>query len=162
MARSRAYRKILVPVDGSAASTRALRELMRLAGDDARLRVIHVIDEMAQARVAMPGAGAASANILGALEKAGAKALADAEKVVQKESVRVETAMLRSGGRNVADVVLDDAKRWGAELIAMATQGRRGLSRMLMGSGAEAVLRRSSVPVLLVPASAARARAAKK
>ena len=159
---SKPYRKVLVPVDGSAASTAALRESIRVSGTTGRLRLIHVLDEIAQARIAVPAAGAVSADILGALEKAGTKALADAEKIVRNKGVGVETAMLRSRGRDVANIVLNDAKRWGAELIAMGTEGRRGLSRLLMGSNAEAVLRRSSVPLLLVPARRTRASSAKK
>jgi nucleotide-binding universal stress UspA family protein len=51
--------------------------------------------------------------------------------------------------------VVDEAKRWGAELIVIGTHGRRGVGRMLMGSDAEQILRLSPVPVLLVRAKEA-------
>jgi nucleotide-binding universal stress UspA family protein len=57
----------------------------------------------------------------------------------------------------VAQAVLDAAERYGAGLIVMGTHGRTGLPRVLLGSVAETVLRRASVPVLVVPARAARA-----
>jgi nucleotide-binding universal stress UspA family protein len=42
------------------------------------------------------------------------------------------------------------AKQWPADLIVLGTHGRRGLSRLAMGSDAELVVRQSSVPVLMV------------
>ena len=50
----------------------------------------------------------------------------------------------------VADLVVEQARQWGAELIVLGTHGRRGLGRALLGSDAEQVLRQAPVPVLLV------------
>jgi nucleotide-binding universal stress UspA family protein len=51
--------------------------------------------------------------------------------------------------------ILRDAESLPAELIVMGTHGRTGLARLLLGSTAEAVLRKASCPVLLVKAPAA-------
>ncbi len=56
----------------------------------------------------------------------------------------------------VARAILEAAERFGADLIVMGTHGRTGLQRVLLGSVAEAVLRRSPVPVVIVPAHAQR------
>ena len=56
-------------------------------------------------------------------------------------------------GVSAADVVMDYGKMIGVDLIVMSTHGRRGLSRFFLGSVAEEVLRRSSIPVLTVRAS---------
>lgn len=58
---------------------------------------------------------------------------------------------------SVAQAVVDAAERFGADLIVMGTHGRTGLQRVLLGSVAEGVLRRSPVPVVVVPPRAARA-----
>ena len=50
-----------------------------------------------------------------------------------------------------AATVLDLADAWGATVIAIGTHGRRGVARVLVGSVAEAVLRRAKVPLLVVP-----------
>jgi nucleotide-binding universal stress UspA family protein len=50
----------------------------------------------------------------------------------------------------VADLILKEAKKWPADIIVMGTHGRRGVTHMLLGSDAEAVVRSSLVPVLLV------------
>ena len=49
-----------------------------------------------------------------------------------------------------------------ADVIVLGTHGRRGITRMLMGSDAEAVLRESPIPVLLVGPNARVARAGKR
>jgi nucleotide-binding universal stress UspA family protein len=49
-----------------------------------------------------------------------------------------------------SDTILRVAKDGGSDLIVMGTHGRTGLSRLLIGSVAEAVLRRSTCPVLTV------------
>ncbi len=52
---------------------------------------------------------------------------------------------------SVAHGILAAADRVGADMIVMGTHGRTGLSRLVLGSVAEAVLRRAAVPVLVVP-----------
>jgi nucleotide-binding universal stress UspA family protein len=48
--------------------------------------------------------------------------------------------------------IVEVARQWEADMIVMASHGRKGLTRLLMGSVAEAVLRSSKCPVLVVPA----------
>jgi universal stress protein A len=55
------------------------------------------------------------------------------------------------------DTIIDAAGKLGAELIVMGTHGRRGLSRVVMGSVAEDVIRRAPCPVLAVRGKAERA-----
>ena len=50
------------------------------------------------------------------------------------------------------DTIVETAEKLGADLIVMGTQGRRGLSRVMMGSVAEDVIRQASCPVLAVRA----------
>lgn len=74
------------------------------------------------------------------------------------EKARVEVVP----GDGVADQIIATAHRAQADLIVLGTHGRTGLPRVLMGSVAEAVLRHSDIPVLVVPTrvSAAEAEAA--
>ena len=55
------------------------------------------------------------------------------------------------------DEILEEAKDFGAELIAVSTTGRSGLSRVALGSVAEQVLRKAETPVLLFRPSRAAA-----
>ena len=53
-------------------------------------------------------------------------------------------------GERVVDAIVDEAKRWRADLIVIGTHGRRGVSHLLLGSVAEGVVRLAPAPVLLV------------
>jgi nucleotide-binding universal stress UspA family protein len=50
----------------------------------------------------------------------------------------------------VAHGVADAARDWKADLVVVGSHGRRGLGRVLLGSGAEDILRLAPVPVLVV------------
>lgn len=65
---------------------------------------------------------------------------------------KVQTEVI--DGLDVAVAIVDYATRRKADFIAMATHGRTGLRRLLMGSVAESVLRRSPVPVIVFPPAA--------
>jgi nucleotide-binding universal stress UspA family protein len=58
-------------------------------------------------------------------------------------------------GEDIAQRIVATASGWHADVIVMGTHGRRGVSRLMLGSVAERVLRRARCPVLLVPASVA-------
>jgi nucleotide-binding universal stress UspA family protein len=85
-----------------------------------------------------------------ALRAGGKKLLTRAEVKVRKHGLEAETVLVQTFGRRVADVIVIQAKKWRADVIVLGTHGRRGLSRMVMGSDAEWVLREAPVPVLLV------------
>ena len=50
----------------------------------------------------------------------------------------------------MADPIVREARKIGADLIVMGTHGHRGVRRLVMGSDAEQVVRTAQVPVLLV------------
>jgi nucleotide-binding universal stress UspA family protein len=54
---------------------------------------------------------------------------------------------------NIADELVASAKELGADLIVMATSTRSGLAQLAFGSAYASTLRRSHVPVLVVPAT---------
>ena len=150
------FKKILVPVDGSRTSNRGLAEAIALASDQAAtLHLLHVVDDLvvSQALVGTPYvSGDVFDEVVGSLREGGRRILAKAAAQVRKRGVACETVLLETLGRSVASVILEQAKKRRADLIVLGTHGRRGLTRMLMGSDAEAVVRSTSVPVLLVRA----------
>ena len=146
-----AYKRILVPVDGSPTALKGLDAALRLAKDGgAKVRLLHIVEEYAA--FTAPDAGVNIAPILDALKAGGRKALGKAEQRARAAGVKVEGVMLENFGGRIADLVVEQAKRWKADLIVMGTHGRRGVQRVLVGSDADVVVRYSPVPVLLVPA----------
>ncbi len=145
------YQRILVPIDGSATSARALQEAIKLAGGKARLRLIYVIEET----YPLDAEGYAFidyAALQEAARKTGERALAQAAEIVRKSGITAETELLEATGKRVASVIDSEALNWRADLIVIGTHGRSGLNRLLLGSVAESVVRGASVPVLLVRA----------
>ena len=146
-----AYRRILVAVDGSAASGKGLREAIRLAkAQRARLVIVHVVDEY-PAFAALDGmAGAAGADLVPVLREAGRRVLAKAQRAAGKGGVRASTILREMVGGSAAYPIVREAKKQRADLIVLGTHGRRGVRRLVLGSDAEQAVRLAPVPVLLV------------
>jgi nucleotide-binding universal stress UspA family protein len=130
------YQYILVPIDGSDTATLGLREAIKLArAGRGRIRLIHVVDE--RPVVSAPD-GDAGGVVIAGLRSADA-------------GVPVDSKLVEDLGGEVGSHIVQEARTWPADLIVCGTHGRRGIRRVVLGSAAEYVVRRSSVPVLLVP-----------
>lgn len=147
------YERILVPVDGSATSNLGLTEAIKLGKlTGAQLLLLHAVDIAAVS--VTPEASAAMPQLFDAMRDAGKELLARARAVAEAAGVRVETVLVDTLQGRVSDLVVEQAQTWRADLIVIGTHGRRGVSRVLMGSDAEQVVRTATVPVLLVRAPA--------
>jgi nucleotide-binding universal stress UspA family protein len=159
------YRKILVPIDGSQTSARGLLEAIRLAKEcGATIRLINIVEEYSALQsTAVEGGAYNLANLIEILQADGKRIVAQALAKVRKHGVKVDAVSFESFANRCADLIVKEAKKWRANLIVMGTHGRRGVSRMVLGSDAEIVVRTSPVPVLLVryPERSARARSKK-
>ncbi len=151
------YQKILVPVDGSEPSNRALDEAIALAKlTKGQLRLFHVVDALSFAMAA--GYGSATAGYSGsynndlfeALQEGGKSILSIAEDRVRAAGVEYVSVLHDSYEGRLADQVVSLARSWPADLIVIGTHGRRGMERLFMGSDAELIVRVAPVPVLLV------------
>ena len=148
------YKRILVPVDGSATSSNGLDEAARIARESgSRLLLLHVVDDT----VAFSSPEGAGVNVvLDALRASGRSALGEAAEYARRARLQAKTLLVDNFTGRVAEAIVDQAKRWRADLIVMGTHGRRGMDRLLLGSNAELVVRNSTIPVLLVPGEAPR------
>ena len=147
------FRRILVPHDFSAHATRALTVAADLAREHrGRLIVLHVVTPF------HPVTG---------FPEDGAVVIPELDDVLTGERDRLEALVRRTLGRMKVRVechvtigdpfhrIVDTARR--ADAIVMATAGRTGLSRLVIGSVAEKVVRHARVPVLTVRPAPARA-----
>lgn len=145
------YRRILVPVDGSHTSDRGLQEAISVARESkARLCVVHAIDDAVITSI--PSSGAYLRTVLDAVRRSGELIIQRAVTAVKAQGLEVESRLVENFAGRVAEVIVDEARKWGADLIVMGTHGRRGVSHLFLGSDAEMVVRLSDVPVLLVRA----------
>ncbi len=144
------YRRILVPIDGSATSSRGLDEALKIAKSSAAaVQLVHVVDLFHLAMMPLDGGGYGG-GLVTALEKTGRRVLRRAESRARKRGVKAHAVLLESTTGPAADAIVRQAQKWGADMIVLGTHGRRGVRRLVMGSDAEQVLRQASVPVLLV------------
>ena len=144
------YKRILVPVDGSPTAVRGLDEAIRLAKlTGASLHLVHALDQLV-----FYGLDAYQNDVFGALRKAGARLMEQMTARALAAGVEVTAYVSDVLPGKVSEVVIEQAKACGADLIVIGTHGRRGVGRLLMGSDAEQVMRMSPTPVLLVRATA--------
>lgn len=142
------FKRILVPVDGSDTSNKALVAALQLAREsDGRVRVLHSLDELAY----LTGFEY-STEVLEQARGWAQKSLADALEIARAAGVPADSRLVEMPGRRLGDVVADEARAFEADLVVVGTHGRRGLGRALLGSGAEQVIRLAPVPVLAVRA----------
>lgn len=139
----------MIAVDGSEMSTRAVGVGVTLASAlGAQVAMVHAVN--VAGAMAVEG-GPPAAEMRQILLDDGKGILAQAAK--DAPGAAVAHQFLREGVPGPE--VCDSAREWGADLIVIGTHGRGGLSRLLMGSTAEAVVRHAPCPVLVVPATAA-------
>jgi nucleotide-binding universal stress UspA family protein len=128
----RTLRNVLLPLDGSDRALQALPVAVELCRRHAaRLFLLRVCEPGDPEPDAPPAAW-----------------LRDVEVQAQDQGVAVTTAILGEG--RAAPEILDVARFHLADLIVLATHGRRGAGRSVMGRVAEAVLRSSAVPLVMV------------
>ena len=150
--------KILVPLDGSRLGESAVGYVER-AADPSRTEIIllQVVAPVGVGKVIREGESSAYRGH--ALRRMRAERyLETLRKRLGRRGLRAR-AVVRSG--DPAEEILDCAAAERVTLIAMSTHGRTGLRRVLFGSVAEAVLRKSSLPILLARAGAGQGTAKK-
>jgi universal stress protein A len=134
---------ILVPTDFSPCAERALDYACALAVKlGARVHVVNAID------AAFPELSVSFTDVIASLRQHNTAAL---DKLLAPRRARVVLGETRVVDGDPRDVILGMAGTVDADLIVIGTHGRRGLSRLILGSVAEDIVRRAPCPVLAVP-----------
>lgn len=149
------YRNILVALDGSPTSQRALAEAVNMAPPGAALRVVCVVENPMWSVPLEQGVVYDVELVHQALVNSGKEILTAADSTLKAAGITAETRLLDLFERDnsIPGAILAEAEAWPADVIVLGTHGRRGIRRLLMGSVAEAVLRDARRPVLLVHAT---------
>jgi len=144
-----AIKNILVATDFSEVSDAALSYGRTLAEQfAATLHIVHVVEDLATMTFTTDGFVSQIPGLQQELEDAARTQLDDALARTQWRGPRPETIVLTSNARAAA--IIDYAKKASIDLIVIGTHGRGGMSRLLLGSVAERVVRTAPCPVLTV------------
>ena len=160
------YKKILVTLDGSPLAEQALQQIPLLAAPQS---LIHVLSVVTHEPIGFMSAMVQEAYLSPVIDARMLDSLTDVDPggnlhLVEKRRTYLEhatTKLVEAGYTVQLDVRTGDAAnaiintaRDGFEVIVMATHGRTGLSKALLGSVAETVLHQTLCPVLLIPVRA--------
>ena len=141
--------KVLVPLDGSPLAEMALPTAIEVLRDspDATLVLLRAVEV-----TALPGIDPIEAQVA-VVGEAESYLEGVAARLRGEGRPRVITSVWYSGA---TEAIVEAARVRGVGLIVMSTHGRTGLRRVILGSVAESVLRRTPTPILLVSAAGAR------
>ena len=145
------YDRILVATDGSALSKKAVTHAIGLAATcGAELIALKVVPRYPQAY--FEGSIPLNAKDVARIEAQWsdeAQAAVDAvKKLAEVKGVKAKAVVSRSD--IVSDAIIAAAKKQKAELVVMASHGRKGIKRLLLGSETQQVLTHCHVPVLVL------------
>jgi nucleotide-binding universal stress UspA family protein len=138
---------LTLPVDGSPTADRGAAFAFELAGARGRVSICSVVDPSLLCVPPIEGGAYDPAPMLDALEADAALFCARAATAAALVGTPVDTTILRGP---CADAITTFAARNGSDAIVIGTHGRTGLARAVIGSIAEAVIRRSAIPVVAV------------
>lgn len=137
------FTKILIPTDGSENTLPAITTGLTLAKQmNAEVTALYVVDQTAFVNFSMDST---IVSIFSLLEKEGKAAVKYIETEGEKLGVNVTSKILEG---SPSKKIIEEAKE--DDLIVMGTLGRSGISKLLLGSVAERVVRYSPCPVLIV------------
>ncbi|MBN1572679.1 MAG: universal stress protein [Deltaproteobacteria bacterium] len=141
------YKRILVAVDGSSCSNKAVKLTVDMCGQfGAEMHTIFVISEIVVDNFKRLGK-LESKEVIEKLKGEGRKYFRDAKEQAKEADVKV-VEVLKAGFP--ADEIVTYAKKSKVDLIVMGTHGKRGATRPLIGSVADRVIHLAPCPVMVV------------
>jgi nucleotide-binding universal stress UspA family protein len=144
------YQHILVPLDGSELAEQAIPHARKLAQPPAQLSLLRAMPQEYIAAVEQAGRYASKFSTEETLAKAEAEERDYLNRVaqeLQQAGYQVSTQVTRRGA---AEAILDYANHHGVDLIVIASHGRSGIRRWILGSVTQKVLHSAHIPVLVI------------
>lgn len=145
------FKRILVATDGSPLSKKAVESAIALAArSGAELLALTVVPRYPTNY--FDGAAVFTPEDIGRIERQWAESaqatLDEIAKLAEASGVRIQTTTV--SGDLVGEAIIAAAKKHGSDTIVMASHGRRGIRRLLLGSETQHVLTHSDLPVLVL------------
>jgi nucleotide-binding universal stress UspA family protein len=140
------YSKVLVPVDGSENSNRALEHALSLSSRlESKLTILYVLEVppfvYVQSQKLVD-------SVMASLEKEAKNILDSAQNQAKEFDVEYETALLK--GDNIASIIVDYNRKNDFDIIVIGSRGHGKFKTTILGSVSNNVLHHSKNPVLIV------------
>ena len=132
------YKKILVPIDGSAHSTRALEEAIKIAKTTSGTITLLTVQPSRTNMFSAPKQPSS--------ESAKSIILAESQRLVQAEGVFAEATLLEG---NVVEQIVNAAKEGNFDLIVIGARGLNRFEEVLLGSVSHGVVEKAPCPVIV-------------
>lgn len=143
-------KRILVPLDGSEVAEKILDPVFELAGtSEVEYELLRVVEPFYVPDYPLDGnvLGQAPPTLYKRIEEDARAYLDGVAARLRARSVRVHPRLVLE--RPAVEAILDEAKAHQCSVIAVESRGRGGLSRMVLGSVADKIIRGSTIPVLI-------------
>lgn len=146
------YKHILIAIDDSQTSAKALDEAIALARlHGAVLEIAHAVDESLLQSFSNHGVQLIdTGKIQRALLDGGRSTLKEAIEKARAAGLEPRERFLASEDSHAADQIAEAVTDSGADLLVVGSHGRRGFQRLLLGSVAENLVRKVDISVLIV------------
>ena len=142
------YKKIVVPIDGSGWSERAIPHAVDIAhSNNSELILLHVFKPPAHEFVGEISLAHQEDQLLQLREEAKQYLMAVRNKI-RSEKVTVRVQFIE--GTGVAGIICDYINSENVDLVVMSSHGRTGISRLIFGSVANQVMEAVHIPVLII------------
>jgi nucleotide-binding universal stress UspA family protein len=149
-AKPHCFQNVLIALDGTPRSESILAPALELAKPcGAAITLLRVVEMMPASGLELAGYGIPlpDAELLETIRTAAGQYLTTISKPLIKSGLKINTAVVEHP--HIATCVLDEAKRRGCDLIAMSTHGYGGLTRLILGSATDKVIRGADAAVLV-------------
>ena len=142
------FKKIYTPIDNSDVSDKVLTEAMDIAkATGATLKIVHVVNlEQITFGIEMVGVAELKETLLSIANKF----LSHVKKLVTEKGVNAEVSLLENYGADLASLIIDDAKEWGADLFILGSHHLGSFTHFITGGVAEDIAHDCDTPILLI------------
>lgn len=142
------YKKIVVPIDGSGWSERAIPHAMDIArSNNSEVVLLHVFKPPASEYVGELALAGQDDQLM-ALRDEMKQHMTGIRNNIRAEKITVRVQVIE--GTGVASIICDYINDEGADLVVMSSHGHTGITRWLFGSIAQKVMQGVHIPVLII------------
>ncbi len=140
------FKRILIPTDGSEFTKNAIEKGIEIAKMcDGSIMAVYVLDQSVYANMPMDST---VVDLYDTLETEGNSAVEYVENRCEEEGIKVETEIVEG---IPAKAIVTMSEKY--DLVVMGTLGKKGMTKILLGSVAEKVIEKAKCPVMVISAS---------